>query len=262
MGKILIILVLFVLFTLDVSAVSAETSVNKGFLENFTVGTNGSSKSTLDETLPAGWDKLKFPKIKNETAYQIVKEGSNFVLKAESKASASGMVKKTSINLKEFPILSWKWKISNVFGQGDAKLKSGDDYPARIYITFKYDPQNTPFWDRVKFKTAKLIYGDVPSSAINYIWANKLEKGTFAPNAYTDKVIMFAVESGDTLEGVSLTDKWISESRNVYEDYKLAFGKEPPLVTSIAVMTDSDNTGESATAYYDDISFTSIVIEK
>jgi len=37
------------------------------------------------------------------------------------------------------------------------------------------------------------------------------------------------------------------------EDYKQAFGKEPPMISGIAIMTDTDNTGESATAYYGDI---------
>lgn len=31
------------------------------------------------------------------------------------------------------------------------------------------------------------------------------------------------------------------------------FGEEPPQVEGIAIMTDTDNTGESAIAYYDDI---------
>jgi len=46
---------------------------------------------------------------------------------------------------------------------------------------------------------------------------------------------------------------WVSESRNIFDDYKTAFGKEPPMITGIAIMTDSDNTGESALAYYGDI---------
>ena len=254
MDKIRIISVLIVLITLDTSISRAESIENTGFLEDFTLSSLGDSKPTSEALLPEGWEKLKFPNINNETSYKVVKENSNFVLKAESKASASGLVKKTSINLKEFPILSWKWKVAGVLKSGDARLKSGDDYPARIYITFAYDPSTTPFWDRVKFKAARMIYGDVPSSAINYIWANKLEKGSHIPNAYTDKVIMFSIESGDNLKG-----EWISESRNVYEDYKLAFGKEPPIVTSIALMADSDNTGGLSISYYDDISFAPIV---
>ena len=48
----------------------------------------------------------------------------------------------------------------------------------------------------------------------------------------------------------------MGEERNVYDDYKRAFGEEPPIVNGVAIMTDTDDTGETATAYYGDIVFT------
>ena len=83
---------------------------------------------------------------------------------------------------------------------------------------------------------------------INYIWANKLPKGQAVPNAYADKVIMLAVESGP-----SKTGQWVSEERNVYEDFKKLFGEEPPALGAVAIMTDTDNTDSHAVAYYGDI---------
>jgi hypothetical protein len=61
---------------------------------------------------------------------------------------------------------------------------------------------------------------------------------------------MIVVESG-----LDRVGQWIEEQRNVYEDYKQAFGEEPPLVNGVAIMTDTDNTGEEATAFYGDIGF-------
>ena len=46
-------------------------------------------------------------------------------------------------------------------------------------------------------------------------------------------------------------------TRNVLEDFRQAFGTDPPLITGVAIMTDTDNTGESATAYYGDLVFRS-----
>jgi hypothetical protein len=43
---------------------------------------------------------------------------------------------------------------------------------------------------------------------------------------------------------------WGSEERNIYEDYKQAFGEEPPLMNGVVIMTHTDNTKEQATAYY------------
>ena len=70
------------------------------------------------------------------------------------------------------------------------------------------------------------------------------------PNPYAEQVKMIVVESGR-----SLVNQWVTEERNVYEDYRKAFGEEPPMVSGVAIMTDTDNTGESAIAYYGDIVF-------
>jgi hypothetical protein len=96
-----------------------------------------------------------------------------------------------------------------------------------------------------------LLYGQYPPiGAINYIWESKVPRGTMIPNPYTDRVIMIVVESGE-----SKLNQWVSEERNIHEDYKKAFGQEPPMISGVAIMTDTDNTGEIATAYYGDILF-------
>jgi hypothetical protein len=45
--------------------------------------------------------------------------------------------------------------------------------------------------------------------------------------------------------------RWVEESVNVLADYRQAFGKDPPAIAGIAVMSDTDNTGTSAEAYLD-----------
>ena len=86
------------------------------------------------------------------------------------------------------------------------------------------------------------------TKAINYIWANRLPAGESLPNAYTSNAVMVAVESGNDKAGT-----WVREERNIYEDYRALFGKEPPDLGAVAIMTDTDNTGEEATAWYGDI---------
>jgi hypothetical protein len=83
-----------------------------------------------------------------------------------------------------------------------------------------------------------------------YIWENRAPIGTVIPNQYTSRVKMIVAESGGTRLG-----EWREEVRNVYEDYKRAFGEEPPVTRSVGIMTDTDNTGERALAYYGDIAF-------
>jgi len=180
-----------------------------------------------------------------------VKDEGTTAVKAISEASASGLTRQIKINPKEYPIISWRWKVSSVLKKGDVTKKEGDDYPARIYITFEYDATKVGFFDKAKFETYKLLYGQYPPiGAINYIWESRAPKGTIVPNSYTDRVKMIIVESGS-----ALLNQWVSEERDLYDDYKKAFGEEPPMLSGVAIMTDTDNTGESATAYYGDILF-------
>jgi len=201
--------------------------------------------------LPVGWKPLTFKKIEKHTVYTLVKEDDAIAVKAVAEASASGLIREIKINPKEYPVVQWQWKVSNILKKGDVHRKEGDDYPARIYIAFEYDPNKLSFFERAKYGAAKLLYGQYPPlGAINYIWESRSAIGTIVPNPYTNRVMMFVVESGETK-----LHRWVSEERNVYEDYKKAFGEEPPMISGVAIMTDADNTGESATAYYGDVVF-------
>jgi hypothetical protein len=208
------------------------------------------SASQVGQVMPDGWKPLTFKKIPKHTSYEVVKDGEHVVVKATSDASASGLTKEVRIDPKEFPIVRWQWKIDNLLQKSDATRKDGDDYPARLYITFEYDPDKVNFSKKLKFKAGQVVFGDIPIGAISYVWETKAPVGAIIDNAYTDFVKMIVVESGPQKIGL-----WADESRNVYEDYKKAFGEEPPMINGVAIMSDTDNTKESATAYYGDIVF-------
>ena len=209
------------------------------------------SAATEGQGLPDGWKPLVFKKIEKHTTYTLVKDENAVVIKAVAEVSASGLIREIKINPKEYPVVQWRWKVMNILKKGDVHRKEGDDYPARIYITFEYDPSKLSFFQKAKYEAIRLLYGEYPPlAAINYIWESKAPIGTMVPNPFTDRVMMFVVESGP-----SKLNQWVNEERNIFEDYKKAFGQEPPMISGIAIMTDTDNTGESATAYYGDILF-------
>ena len=178
--------------------------------------------------LSAGWEKKIF---KGETVYGAIVEEGRPAVKAESRSSASALIYRIALDPKTYPGLSWSWKIARTIGKGDERTKAGDDYAARVYVVFP----STLFWR---------------TRAVNYIWANRLPRGAFLPNAYTGNAVMVAVESGDGNAG-----RWIDEERNLVEDYRRAFGEDPPKVGAVAIMTDTDNTGEQAVAWYGAIRF-------
>ena len=200
--------------------------------------------------LPDGWAPLTFKKIERHTTYEVVKDGPVSVVKAVSEASASGLTKAVAIDPHEYPIVRWRWKVENLLQKGNVNRKDGDDYPARLYITFAYEPAKVSFGRKLKYQAGRVLFGDIPIGALNYIWDGKSPVGTVVDNAFTDFAKMIVVESGPQRIGT-----WVEEERNVYEDYRLAFGEEPPAISGVAIMSDTDNTKERAVAYYGDIVF-------
>ncbi|RLA74021.1 MAG: hypothetical protein DRG11_06310 [Epsilonproteobacteria bacterium] len=191
----------------------------------------------------ANWEPLTFKKIKKHSTYKI----KDSTLVAKSDDSASGIKFKKQYNIYDYPVLSFKWKINNIYKKGDATKKTGDDYPIRIYVMFKYDPKKASFFESIKYSTAKTLYGAYPPhSTINYIWSNKTHKNRIVASPYTDRAKMIAVNSGK--KNINI---WQTHRLNVLEDYKKAFGKNPPDTVSIAIMTDSDNTHETSVSFVD-----------
>jgi hypothetical protein len=201
--------------------------------------------------LPGGWRPLHFRNIDRHTRYALVRDGGQVVVQATAEASASGLVRELTIDPREHPRLAWRWKIGNVLEKGDVSRKDGDDYPARVYVTFAYDPTRVGAWERAKYEAAKFFYGHYPPlRSINYIWESRAPVGTVVPNAYTERVRMIVLRSG-----AGEANRWVGEERDLVADYHAAFGEEPPTISGIAIMTDTDNTGERATAWYGDIRF-------
>lgn len=170
--------------------------------------------------------KWKEKIFKGSTYYEVIREENQWAIKATSHASASALYYETNYDPRDYPVLSWRWKVNRVLTKGDALKKEGDDYAARVYVVFP----SLLFWK---------------TRAINYIWANKLPSGEVVPNSYTSNAMMIAVQSGSKHVG-----EWNEERRNIFEDYRRSFGQDPPNVGAIAIMTDTDNTGEEAVAWY------------
>jgi hypothetical protein len=207
------------------------------------------SAATVEGGLPDGWTSLTFKKVPRHTIYELVRD-ETIVIKADSRAAASGLTKAITIDPRDYPVVRWRWKVMNLIRNGDVRRKEGDDYPARLYITFEYEPHKVSFTKKLKYKAGQALFGAIPIAALNYIWDGKSPVGTIVDNAFTDFAKMIVVHNGSADLG-----RWVVEERNVYEDYKKAFAEEPPLINGVAIMTDTDNTKETATTYYGDILF-------
>nr|WP_228210679.1 DUF3047 domain-containing protein [Marinobacter salarius] len=201
-------------------------------------------------SLEDGWEPMEFPKIDRHSRYQLTDDNGEQVVKATTDNSASGLIARVSVEPGDSLILRWRWKVSNVYEQGNARKKEGDDYPARIYVAFEFEPDEAGFFERAKRKTVEVVFGEeLPGNALNYIWANRLPVGEIIANPFTDTTMMVAVNSG-----TANTGEWVTVERDIVADYRKAFDREPPKLVGVAIMSDSDNTGASATAWYGDVS--------
>jgi hypothetical protein len=204
-------------------------------------------------SLPAGWEPLEFDGIARHTRYELAREsgGEEPVLHARSDAGASGLIRRIPVDLAQHPVLSWRWKVSRVLARGDATRKEGEDFPARVYVTFAYQPERVGLWKKLQYRAARARFGELPIGSLVYVWGNRADQTGVFDSPYAGSFVkLIPVERGSAHVG-----EWRSAERNVLDDYRLAFGEAPPPVAGVAVMTDTDDTGESAEGWYADIVF-------
>lgn len=201
-------------------------------------------------SLPAPWKLTTLPGIRRHTRYSLVRDGDAVVLRADAAASMAGVAHPLKLDVRAYPVIEWRWKILNLLTKSDIATKAGDDYPARVYVLFDYDIRKLPFSVRARIRLARLYGADVPLAALCYVWDGKAAAGTSVWSAYTDRVRVIVAESGSANLG-----KWVTIRRDVAADFRAAFGEDPPAISGMVLATDTDNTGESATAFYGDIRF-------
>lgn len=203
------------------------------------------------DVLPSGWQVWHLSGLKRRTEYRLVNQDGKMVIFARARNSASGLVFPISIDPKEYPLLHWRWNVSALINGADNSRRQLEDSPARIVIAFSGDKSKLPFDERMFAEQFKLFTKqEFPYALMMYIWENRAPVGAVIENVHTSRIKMIVADSGDAHVGL-----WREEVRNIYEDYKRAFGEEPPRIQSIGIMTDTDNTGEEVEAYYGDITF-------
>jgi Protein of unknown function (DUF3047) len=210
-----------------------------------------SNNEPSDDKLPDGWRRWTLSKFKKPTQYKLVDYNGRTVVKAHADASASGLVHRLNIDPREFPLLSWQWKTTDLIKTADNCTKHLEDSPVRVVVTFEGDLDKLHLDDRLFFDNIRVLTGQqLPYATLMYIWENRVPVNTILPNLHTTRIKMIVAESGREKVGL-----WQDKLRNVYDDFRRAFGEEPGRISSIAVMTDTDNTGENVHAYYGDIVF-------
>jgi len=184
--------------------------------------------SSVDASgIPAGWEL----KEKNGKAdFAVVKDGDVAAGRFRSTNTSFSLQKKVNVDLKQFPLLTWKWKVTKLPAGGDFRKSKTDDQAAQLFAAFS------------------------KTKAIVYIWDTTAPVGLMED---TSPVPFMSVKVVVVRSGPAELGKWIAETRNVYDDYKKLYGSEPPEVSGIRLQINSQHTGTSAESYFADVKFTS-----
>jgi Protein of unknown function (DUF3047) len=196
--------------------------------------------------MPTGWEKWILHPLKRKTDYGWKKDRKGVYLEARSRASASGLIKRLDIDPKSLPYLQFSWMVDGLLEGADVGDRAFEDSPVRVVLAFDGDKSTLPMKELAFMERVKTFTGhDVPYASLTYVWDNKRPLNTIVPNPHTGRIQKLVASSGPA--GIRT---WQMHQRNILNDYRAAYGKEPGKLIAIAVMTDTDNTKTYAQARY------------
>ena len=207
--------------------------------------------SSDSDAIPDPWQVERIDERVPATRYAVRKWDGVNAIEARARKSMALLARAMDVELSRTPYLCWMWRIEAPLATADMTKKEGDDYAARVYLNFEVPADQMSFSTRAKLALARSIFGGrVPDAAINYVWDNRQPVETLQNNAYTDRARMIVLRSGGGVAG-----RWVSERRNVRDDFRRAFGEFDARLHSMALAADTDNTGEDAHSGFADFRF-------
>jgi hypothetical protein len=214
----------------------------------------GLSSEFYDEgQVPREWRLRKrlFGPTKSGSAKWVTENGVKAV-KLHSEGALTFLEKTVHIDIRDYPIITWKWKVGNILKGIDERTKEGDDHPLRIFFVFEPDPSKQSFWFRFK----RLIYLDrihghpMGGRFTEYLWSSYLRPGDIINDPGKPWQKLMVIEGGTDRLG-----NWLSYRRNLYQDFIRLYGEEPRHLIFIGILNDMDHTGQEAVSYIADLIF-------
>lgn len=185
------------------------------------------SKGVDSFGVPVDWEIVKKT---GSPTLEIKQENDTYVLHLISEKNSFGLKKNIRVDIHEYPYITFTWKVEALPKDGDFREKKTDDQAAQLYVVFG------------KFKLLANIIG--------YIWDNKAPKFTSGTSPAWNRSRIVVLQSG-----CEKLNTWVTETRNIYEDYKNLFGENPGKANLITLYINSQHTESRAESYFGKISF-------
>lgn len=164
--------------------------------------------------------------------WRLVVDSDGMSIRGHAEHSASAAMLAVNIDPVTCPVLEWQWLTESVQPSADLHTRGGDDVAAGLFVLFG-DPGPPTHPHRVP--------------TLRYVWTAHDQVGDVIDNPYLPGTVRnIVVHSGDADVG-----RWITERRNVLDDYVAAFGEPPQqAIAALALFVDNDQTGEPAAVRY------------
>jgi hypothetical protein len=200
------------------------------------------------------WEEVRFPG-KRVTTYVPMQQGSFMGWQATAHGSASMLRRRVHVPQGIEPTLRFAWKTNALIPEAVVGVVDKDDAVTSVIVAFDGDHSGLSIKNQMLFDLAEMVTGERPPYAsLIYVWGHDkavIESVVNSPR--TDRIRKVILEAGPQHLG-----QWREYERNVIADFRRAFGEEPGSIIALGIMTDADNTGGRAQAWYANVGLTPI----
>lgn len=194
---------------------------------------------------PNGWEHQTFHG-RAATQYLSTQHQGRVALHAFSQSGSS--LKRQQLNwpTERIGTLQFSWFVAQLHPEFNLTDRDAEDAVARIILTFDGDRSRLSARDHALSDLAQLVTGEpLPYATLMYVWDHRHPEGTLLQHPATPRIRMLVVRSGP--QGLG---QWQDIERDVRADFERAFGETPHTLLGVGLMTDSNNTRQTAQAWY------------
>jgi hypothetical protein len=205
--------------------------------------------TALPQPGASAWAPLRFRSVPRQTNYTPIPGGHG--VRAEADCAASALVLPLeAIDLDRTPVLRWRWHVEQTLEIEDERIREGDDFAARVYLMFRFEPDRASFFERARQRLGSRLFGtEMPGSVLSFVWTSGEAPGSRWTNPFAAETKMIALARGEASD-------WRDEAVDVVAEYRRTYAHGPPAPLALGIMTDTDNACQHATARYADFRFT------
>lgn len=196
------------------------------------------------------WRHLTFPG-KTATQFGYARKDGRDAIAVRAVASVSMLRRSVRIEPADLGSVRFSWKVPELIAGADLAVREADDSPVRIVLVFEGDRSRFSPRDQMLSEFARAVTGEqLPYATLMYVWCNRREPGTVIPSPRTGRIQKLVVESG-----AASLNRWLDYERDIRADYQKAFGEPAGALVGIGIMSDSDNTRATTSAWYGPLRF-------